>query len=201
MSGGSETNTMYVISTNGGNDYIVNRLTDGINSYQDYDIMMYEVAERQADEKNGIASLERRSNKDISSQTEDEEDSTILNTTYGYGTTGKFTANRSFYKPLYIVAVSDNNCRCISPVYDFSSVNVTIILLQQIINSAGSGEGEGTSTTTTEGTDEEGNPTTETTTGDVTVDVTTNTPVTSYKFGIRINNILRNNGETNLYYC
>lgn len=203
VSGGSETNTMYIISTDGGDDYIVNRLTDEITSYQDYDIMMYEVAERQADEKNGIASLERRSDKDILSQTEDEEDSTILNTTYGYGTTGIFTAIRSLYKPLYIVAVSDNNCRCISPVYDFTRVDVQIVLMKYTVNTAGTGEGSGsgtgsgtsTSEVTTPPTEEGGEETSETVTGDVEVDVDvdvtvdTSTPVTTYRFGIKINNM------------
>ena len=195
ISGGGEINTMYAISTSGGDNYIVNKLTDkkytdkdynilnGIHSYEDYDILKYEVAERQENEINGIPSLERRSDKDVSSQVENEEDST-MKTTKGYGTTGVFTMKQNFHKAVYIVAVSENNCRCISPVYDFTSVEVQIILMKYTVNTAGTGEGTGSGTSTSEittpPTEEGGEETTK--------------PVTTYRFGIKINNM------DNLYY-
>ena len=178
ISGGGEINTMYVISTSGGDKYIVNKLTDkknsdkdydilnGIHSYKDYDILKYEVAERQENEINGIDSLERRSDKDVSSQVENEEDST-MKPTKGYGTTGVFTMKQNFHKAVYIVAVSENNCRCISPVYDFSTVEAQIVLIIHTVT------------------------TTEPETGGDT-DGTTPT----YRFGIRISNAK----EQNLYY-
>ena len=199
ISGGGEINTMYVISTSGGDYYIVNKLTDGIKSYEDYDILRYEVAERQENEINGIDSLERRSDKDVYSQVENEEDSTMISTK-GYGTTGVFTMKQNFHKAVYIVAVSENNCRCISPVYDFTRVEVQIILMKYTVNTTGTGEGTGSGTSTSEittpPTEEGGEETTETVTGDVEVDVTvdTSTPVTTYRFGIKINNM------DNLYY-
>ena len=158
ISGGGEINTMYAISTSGGDNYIVNKLTDGIDSYEDYDILRYEVAERQENEINGIHSLERRSDRDLYSQVENEEDSTMISTR-GYGTTGVFTMKENFHKAVYIVAVSENNCRCISPVYDFSTVEAQIVLIIHTV------------TTTKHGTD-------------VDTDVTTIT----YRFGIRISN-------------
>ena len=132
ISGGGETNTMYVISTSGGDNYIVNKLTDGIDSYEDYGILKYEVAERQENEINGIPSLERRSDKDVYSQVENEEDSTMISTR-GYGTTGVFTMKQNFHKAVYIVAVSENNCRCISPVYDFTNIGVKIVLMTRTV--------------------------------------------------------------------
>ena len=195
ISGGGEINTMYAISTSGGDNYIVNKLTDkkytdkdydilnGIHSYEDYDILKYEVAERQENEINGIPSLERRSDKDVSSQVENEEDSTMI-PKKGYGTTGVFTMKQNFHKAVYIVAVSENNCRCISPVYDFTSVEVQIILMKYTVNTAGTGEGTGSGTSTSEittpPTEEGGEETTK--------------PVTTYRFGIKINNM------DNLYY-
>ena len=158
ISGGGEINTMYAISTSGGDNYIVNKLTDGIDSYEDYDILRYEVAERQENEINEIHSLERRSDRDLYSQVENEEDSTMISTR-GYGTTGVFTMKENFHKAVYIVAVSENNCRCISPVYDFSTVEAQIVLIIHTV------------TTTEHGTD-------------VDTDVTTIT----YRFGIRISN-------------
>lgn len=190
ISGGGEINTMYAISTSGGDDYIVNKLTADkenmsheINSYEDYNILKYEVAERQENEISGIDSLERRSDKDVHSQVENEEDSTMISTR-GYGTTGVFTMKQNFHKAVYIVAVSENNCRCISPVYDFTSVEVQIILMKYTVNTAGTGEGTGSGTSTSEittpPTEEGGEETTK--------------PVTTYRFGIKINNM------DNLYY-
>ena len=187
VSNGGDVNTMYVFATQGGNDYIVNRLTDEIGGYDDYGIMRFEVTEEE---------LKNNTFQYIQSQTEDENDETILNNTTGYGTTGVFDMKNigpfeiPMRFPLYIVAVSDNNCRCISPVYDFSDVKVTVVLQKQIAYTEGSGSGSGTASSevTIPPTEEGGESTTETVETDVSVDVTTTTPVTTYKFGVRIDN-------------
>lgn len=206
VAGGSDTNTMYAFTTDG-SDYIVNKLPDEINSYADYGLMRFEVKEKEEDKQyttdecltDYVFTL-------VESQTEDEEDATILHDTVGYGTTGKFTMKNigpvelNLKMPIYIIGVSDNNCRCISPVYDYSNVIAQIVLLKQTTVALGTGSGTGTgtstSTVTTPPTEEGGESTTETVTGNVSVDVSvdTETPITVYKFGIRISNV------TELYY-
>ena len=59
----------------------------------------------------------------ISSEDEEEE----YEETRGYGTTGEFEYSPEnsfshFNYPVFIVAETDNNCRALSPVYDFSEV-------------------------------------------------------------------------------
>ena len=162
ISGGGEINTMYAISTSGGDNYIVNKLPDGIDSYEDYDILRYEVSEGQ---ENGIDTLWRRSDKDVFSQVENEEDSTMTST-IGYGTTGVFTMKENFHKAVYIVAVSENNCRCISPVYDFTNIGVKIVLMTRTVTTI----------------ENEQNPDGESTTTEVTT--------TTYRFGIKVMDII-----------
>ena len=186
--GGDEVKTMYAIKVtmNGkvATDYIVNELTDGINSYDDYGVMKYEITRED---------LENLSYKSLITKKENEDDEKVLEDSEGYGTTGIFTAADDIdieSLPIYIVAVTTNNCRCISPVYDFTKVEAQIILLKQTVNAPGSGTGSGTSTT--EIPNEEGGTTTQT--SSVSVDVSVTTPITTYKFGIRIKNV------DNLYY-
>ena len=188
--GGDEVKTMYAIKVtmNGkvATDYIVNELTDGINSYDDYGVMKYEITRED---------LENLSYKSLITKKENEDDEKVLEDSEGYGTTGIFTAADDIdieSLPIYIVAVTTNNCRCISPVYDFTKVEAQIILLKQTVNAPGSGTGSGTATTEIPNEGEEGGTTTQT--SSVSVDVSVTTPITTYKFGIRIKNV------DNLYY-
>ena len=158
-------------------------------TYTDYDYMRYEVSKEL---------IENIKYTNCHSQIPSEEDPNSLINSDGYGTTGSFTPVPN--NPVYIIAITENNCRCISPVYDFTRVDVQIILMKYTVNTAGTGEGTGSGTSTSEittpPTEEGGEETTETVTGDVEVDVTvdTSTPVTTYRFGIKINNM------DNLYY-
>ena len=193
VSGSSDYNTFYVIEYDGEN-YFVNKandvddIFDGVGNYDDYGLMKYEITRQNLKD-------EYITNQ-FDSQEEDAYDETILNSTVGYGTTGVFTPNRRFdHSAYFVIAVSDNNCRTISPVYDFTTVIAQIVLMEQTVVTAGTGSGTGTGTSTSEvtipPTEEGGESTTETVTGSVDVDVTvdTETPVTTYKFGIRILNI------------
>jgi hypothetical protein len=193
--GGDEVKTMYAIKVtmNGkvATDYIVNKLTDEIKSYDDYGVMKYEITKED---------LENMSYKNLNTQKEKEDDEKVLEDSKGYGTTGIFTTADGIDMeslPIYIVAVTTNNCRCISPVYDFTKVEAQIILVKQTVNTPGTGTGSGSITTeaTSEGGEEgegseegEGGGTTTQTT-DIDVDVSVTTPVVTYKFGIRIKNV------------
>ena len=59
---------------------------------------------------------------------EDSEGETKYETTYGYGTTGVFTG--LLHQPYFVVAVTDNNCRAVSPVYDFHLVYYIVGLVE-----------------------------------------------------------------------
>lgn len=51
---------------------------------------------------------------------EDSEGNTKTTDTYGYGTTGVF--EQLSHSPYFVVAVTENGCRAVSPVYDFTTV-------------------------------------------------------------------------------
>ncbi len=57
-------------------------------------------------------------------QIQDSNGSIRRITSEGYGTTGYFTSGE--YAPVYIVGETDNHCRAISPVYDYSYVGALI---------------------------------------------------------------------------
>ena len=59
---------------------------------------------------------------------EDSEGEIKYETTYGYGTTGVFTG--LLHQPYFVVAVTDNNCRAVSPVYDFHLVYYIVGLIE-----------------------------------------------------------------------
>lgn len=69
---------------------------------------------------------------------ENEEGAVMTEETDGYGNTGIFT-NLS-HKPYFVIAVTENNCRAISPVYDFHTVYYVVGLVvengQKILRSA-----------------------------------------------------------------
>jgi hypothetical protein len=58
---------------------------------------------------------------------EDSDGNTQYTDTYGYGTTGVFTDLK--HLPYFVVAVTENNCRAISPVYDFHMVYYIVGLI------------------------------------------------------------------------
>ena len=58
---------------------------------------------------------------------EDANGDTVYDDTIGYGNTGIFT-NLDF-KPYFVVAVTENGCRAVSPVYDFNKVYYIIGLV------------------------------------------------------------------------
>lgn len=58
---------------------------------------------------------------------EDANGDTVYDNTIGYGNTGIFT-NLDF-KPYFVVAVTENGCRAVSPVYDFNKVYYIIGLV------------------------------------------------------------------------
>ena len=58
---------------------------------------------------------------------EDANGDTVYDETIGYGNTGIFT-NLDF-KPYFVVAVTENGCRAVSPVYDFNKVYYIIGLV------------------------------------------------------------------------
>ena len=61
----------------------------------------------------------------LSSVREMQDDGSYSNSyTLGYGTTGHFESGE--YVPVYIVAETENHCRAISPVYDYSYVGALI---------------------------------------------------------------------------
>ena len=153
----------------------------------DYDYMRYE------SERDILNSIKDNS---IRSEIPSEDDENEYQESKGYGTTGKFTSINN--KPVYIIAVTENNCRCISPVLDFSDITVSLVVLKQTTMTKGSGtgtttggEGGGETEEGGEGGGETGGETEE---GGETVDVETETPVTVYKLGIKVL------GINNLYY-
>lgn len=120
--------------------------------------------------------------------TTDAEGNTATTVTYGYGETGSFLNLTRYRNPLiprdtepkiYIIGITRNNCRCMSPVYDFGYVNAMYMFTTEIeivtgdtevdvevdadvnvtgdtgeeggdVSGSGSGSGSGTGTTTTE---------------------------------------------------
>lgn len=195
VSNGDGNELIYIVNHNQ-HPFILNKIYENAGNYQfnagtytDYDYMRYEVSKEL---------IENIKYTNCHSQIPSEEDPNSLINSDGYRTTGSFTPVPN--NPVYIIAITENNCRCISPVYDFTRVDVQIILMKYTVNTAGTGEGTGSGTSTSEittpPTEEGGEETTETVTGDVEVDVTvdTSTPVTTYRFGIKINNM------DNLYY-
>lgn len=97
-----------------------------------------------------------------------EEGDTINIPTTGYGTTGIFQ-NITGTPTVYIVGMTQNNCRVISPVYDFRKVSasITLEMVEEVINveTSGSTTGDTSGSTTgsttggTEGIDEGDEPT------------------------------------------
>ena len=154
VSNGDGNELIYAVNHNQ-HPFILNKIYENAGNYQfnagtyaDYDYLRYEVSR-------GL--IEGIMDTSCHSQVPSEEDPNSLVNSYGYGTTGNFTPVPN--NPVYIIAITENNCRCISPVYDFSTVEAQIVLIIQTV------------TTTEPGTDAD-------------TDVTT----TTYRFGIRITN-------------
>lgn len=78
------------------------------------------------DENDGNKDLADKSVKSQISY-EDSDGNTQYTQTYGYGTTGVFTELK--HMPYFVVAVTENNCRAISPVYDFHMVYYIVGLI------------------------------------------------------------------------
>lgn len=118
---------MYIVRYNGSN-YIVNKLTSNsitsdIGSYSDYDDYV-------KIENEGMTDIMDTSVLSQSPETDEELLVTNYVDTYGYGTTGIFTnITPSAY---FIVAITGNNCRAISPVYDFTDITVSICLYSEL---------------------------------------------------------------------
>lgn len=86
---------------------------------------------------------------------ESEEGETVITETVGYGDTGIFE-NITGTPTVYIVGMTQNNCRVISPVYDFRKViaSITLEMVEEVINVETSGSTNGdTSGSTTGGTE------------------------------------------------
>ena len=101
----------------------------------------------------------------------------------GYGTTGYFTSDA--YVPVYIVAETDNHCRAISPVYDYSYVGALIkfgILQRKEVEISDGSSSGGDNTEGGEG--GEGGNTGGNTSGEPTYTVLD--PIEDYKFGIAV---------------
>lgn len=71
----------------------------------------------------------------LSAKTTDLKSSSIINEeegtteiTIGYGNTGNFTLDNNDEQSYYIVGVTDNNCRVISPVYSFMDINAGLLI-------------------------------------------------------------------------
>ena len=60
---------------------------------------------------------------------ENEEGAVQTKDTSGYGNTGIFTNLN--HKPYFVIAVTENNCRAISPVYDFHVVYYVVGLVEE----------------------------------------------------------------------
>ena len=60
---------------------------------------------------------------------ENEEGAVQTKDTSGYGNTGVFTDLN--HKPYFVIAVTENNCRAISPVYDFHIVYYVVGLVEE----------------------------------------------------------------------
>ena len=60
---------------------------------------------------------------------ENEEGAVQTKVTSGYGNTGVFTDLN--HKPYFVIAVTENNCRAISPVYDFHIVYYVVGLVEE----------------------------------------------------------------------
>ena len=165
-------NEYYYIVNENKHSYILNniKIDNGeycfsFNNYNEYEYFRYETNDSLI--KNIV---EIRAVSKIPSN----NDPNVLEKSNGYGTTGEFTNLPK--NPLYIIAITKNNCRCISPVYDFTNVISQIILVKQTT------EVEGTENKPEEPVDTQEEPPTEEA-------ITTTSKITSYKFGIRVSNI------------
>lgn len=126
VSNGDGNELIYIVNHNQ-HPFILNKIYKNENTknyqfnagkYTDYDYMRYEVSKEL---------IENIRYTNCHSQIPSEEDPNTLINSDGYGTTGSFTPVP--HNPVYIIAITENNCRCISPVYDFSTVEAQIVLI------------------------------------------------------------------------
>lgn len=80
------------------------------------------------DKNNNDSDLAQKSSKSAIVW-ENEEGEVKTEETEGYGNTGVFTNLR--HKPYFVIAVTENNCRAISPVYDFHIVYYVVGLVEE----------------------------------------------------------------------
>lgn len=72
--------------------------------------------------KDIIADKSDKNKSNVFGKSTNEEDPTKIDVTNGYSTTGFFYVRKQRY--YYVIAVSGNNCRAISPVYDCYNISV-----------------------------------------------------------------------------
>ena len=80
------------------------------------------------DKNNNDSDLAQKSSKSAIVW-ENEEGEVKTEETEGYGNTGVFTNLR--HKPYFVIAVTENNCRAISPVYDFHIVYYVVGMVEE----------------------------------------------------------------------
>lgn len=178
-SNGDGNETYYIIKVSNEHPYILNNIYNNngqyyfnCNNYDEYDYFRYEIND---------TSIKNIIDTQAKSKIPSDEDPNTMVESKGYGTNGEFTNIPK--SPFYIIAITENNCRCISPVYDFNTVLAQIVLVKQTTEIEGSENeteqqpSEGEETTPDGETEDEKEP------------ITTTSKVTSYKFGIKISNV------------
>ena len=110
----------YIYSTDGGDKYPINLIgIDTIVNMKDADEWTNDNnSYRLFNYKTSKDTLQRYVDGGVKSTVPDSEDVYKANESSGYGTTGIFTKIGGG-KSYYVVAVTENNCRAISPVFDF----------------------------------------------------------------------------------
>lgn len=110
----------YIYSTEGGLNYPINSI-DGnnfITMHDDSEWKNDNNAYRLFNYKTTKTVLQNLVDGGVKSTVPNAEDASQTTESHGYGTTGSFT-NIGKGKSYYVVAVTENNCRAISPVFDF----------------------------------------------------------------------------------
>ena len=70
--------------------------------------------------------------KGSNSQKPKEDEPLEMEESKGYGTTGRFEIANDGHNPYFIIAVTSNNCRTISPVYDYANLKVELAIQEEI---------------------------------------------------------------------
>lgn len=114
----------YIYSTDGGDKYPINLIGTNtiINMKDDIEWSNDANSYRLFNYKTSKEILQKYVDGGVKSTIPDKEDASKANESSGYGTTGNFTKIGGG-KSYYVVAVTENNCRAISPVFDFVNLN------------------------------------------------------------------------------